>query len=109
MENAAKNCNSMAEVRAEIDRLDDLILPLMAERSGYVAQAPKFKNKIEDVVVQVRIDEIAFRMRDEAKKFGMNSKLAENIWRALIDEHIKFEREEFRTLHNGDTKIEKDA
>ncbi|NRB14863.1 MAG: chorismate mutase [Rhizobiales bacterium] len=109
MENAAKNCNSMAEIRAEIDRMDDLILPLMAERAGYVAQAPKFKSTIEDVIVQKRIDEIAFRMRDEAANYGLNQKLAENIWRALIDQHIKFEQDEFRKMYGGDKNKEKDA
>lgn len=99
----------MAEVRAEIDRMDDLILPLMAERAGYVAQAPKFKKIIDDVVVPKRIDEIAFRMRAEAEKYGMNGALAENIWRALIAEHIKFEQGEFRKMYNGDEKIEKDT
>ena len=105
----AKNCDTLADVRAEIDRMDDLILPLMAERAGYVAQAPKFKQIIEDVVVPVRIDEIADRMRVEAVKYEMNPDLAENIWRGLIAEHIKFEQGEFRKMYNGDKKIEKDT
>lgn len=109
MNNKAKTCNSMAEVRAEIDRMDDLILPLMAERAGYVAQAPKFKKVIDDVVVPVRIDEIAHRMRAEAEQYGMNPDLAENIWRALIAQHIKFEQGEFRKMYDGDKKIEKDV
>lgn len=109
MSNVAKNCDTMAQVRAEIDRMDDLILPLMAERAGYVAQAPKFKKIIDDVVVPVRIDEIAHRMRAEAEQYGMNGELAENIWRALIAEHIKFEQGEFRKMYNGDKNREKDT
>ncbi len=109
MKNRAKNCDTLAEVRSQIDRMDDLILPLMAERAGYVAQAPKFKHVIDDVVVPVRIDEIAFRMRAEAEKYAMQPDLAENIWRALIDQHIKFEQGEFRKMYDGDKKLEKDA
>lgn len=109
MNNVAKNCDSIAQVRAEIDRMDDLILPLMAERAGYVAQAPKFKKIIDDVVVPVRIDEIAHRMRAKAEQYGMNGQLAENIWRALIDQHIKFEQGEFRKMYSGDINREKDT
>jgi chorismate mutase len=32
-------CASLAAVRAEIDRLDDQIVPLLAERGGYVLAA----------------------------------------------------------------------
>ncbi len=36
-------CNSLEEVRANIDRIDDEIIKLIAERGTYVVQAPVFK------------------------------------------------------------------
>ncbi len=105
----AKKCNTLNDVRAEIDRMDSLILPLMAERAGYVAQAPRFKQVIDDVIVPTRIDEIAYRMRKDSENYNMNPDLAENIWRALIDEHIKFEQGVFRTMYDGDKKLKKDS
>ena len=34
---------SLDEVRAEIDRIDDAIIRLIAERGAFVAQAARFK------------------------------------------------------------------
>ena len=36
-------CNDLEQVRAQIDRLDALIVELIAERTTYVIQAAKFK------------------------------------------------------------------
>ena len=36
-------CKNLQEVRDNIDRLDAIIVPLLAERIGYVLQAAQFK------------------------------------------------------------------
>lgn len=36
-------CNSLEEVRENIDRIDDNIIKLIAERGSYVLQASEFK------------------------------------------------------------------
>lgn len=36
------NCNSLEEVRENIDRIDDAIIQLIAERGQYVIQASAF-------------------------------------------------------------------
>lgn len=36
-------CESLEEVRANIDRIDDEIIKLIAERGTYVVQASSFK------------------------------------------------------------------
>jgi isochorismate pyruvate lyase len=56
-------CNSLKEVRTNIDRIDDEISKLIAERGKYVVQASTFKknedsvkdtNRVEKVVVKTR-------------------------------------------------------
>ena len=42
-----KECNSLAEVREEIDKLDDMIVELIAKRNKYIKQAARFKNTID--------------------------------------------------------------
>ncbi|CCQ74721.1 chorismate mutase [Magnetospira sp. QH-2] len=81
----------MSQVRAEIDRLDRHILPLLAERSQYVAQAAAFKAERADVVVPRRIEEIIAHIRDIAEHHGMDKDLAEEIYRSMIDTFIRFE------------------
>lgn len=41
--NDTKKCNDIGEVRKEIDRIDDMIVKLIAEREQYVKQAAGFK------------------------------------------------------------------
>lgn len=38
-----KDCQSMQEVRAGVNALDDILVPLLVERSGYMTQAAKVK------------------------------------------------------------------
>ena len=44
-----EQCESPAQVRAEIDRLDAQIVPLLAERGGYVLAAARFKHSAGEV------------------------------------------------------------
>ncbi|GAB6052996.1 chorismate mutase [Magnetospira thiophila] len=85
-------CTTMDQVREEIDRLDQVILPLLAERSHYVAQAAHLKERRDDVVVPTRIQEIIARVRDLAGQNQMDPDLAEDLYRSMIDAFIRFER-----------------
>ncbi len=100
-DNAARTirrCASMAEVRAEIDRLDRLIVPLLAERAGYVAQAARLKPTRASVVVPERIEDVVTKARKRATEKGMDPDLVEAIYRPLIDAFIAFEDREWARL-----------
>jgi len=84
-------CGSLAEVRANIDRLDRIIVPLLAERAGYVSQAAGFKAERSAVVDVPRIEDIIVKVRALAEENGTDPALIERIYRALIDSYIAFE------------------
>jgi len=84
-------CQSLAEVRAHIDRLDRAIVPLLAERAGYVAQAAGFKTERALVVDVPRIEQIVAKVRALAEQEGTDPALIEAIYRAMIDAFIAFE------------------
>lgn len=85
------SCGSLAEVRANIDRLDRTIVALLAERAGYVSQAAGFK-PVRDAVVDVpRIEDIIAKVRALAEQNGTDPDLIERIYRAMIDSYIAFE------------------
>ena len=42
-----EDCMDMQDIRAEIDRIDRLIVERIAERAGYVQAAAKFKSNEE--------------------------------------------------------------
>jgi isochorismate pyruvate lyase len=92
-------CETMAEVRRHIDALDARIVPLLAERSGYVAQAARIKQRADQVHDQERIDFIIDRVKAMARELGTPEAVVEAAYRAMIDGFIEFERGEFARLH----------
>lgn len=94
-------CNSIEEVRANIDRIDRQLVTLMAERETYVRQAARFKKTIEDVVVPARIEQIVVKVRTLAGELGGSPMVAEKTFRKMIDAFIEVERVEHRALHDS--------
>ena len=60
---SVEHCQTMADVRRNIDALDERIVALVAERSAYVAQAARIKQNPDDIVDTVRIEFIVDRVR----------------------------------------------
>lgn len=94
------HCSSLAEVRTHIDALDTRIVALLAERSGYVRQAGRLKDKLEQIVDQPRIEAIIARVRSQAREHGAPEAVMEATYRAMIAAFIAFERDEFVRLHS---------
>lgn len=93
-----EHCSSMADVRRNIDALDDRIVPLIAERSAYVAQAARIKQNAGQIVDNARIEFIIERVRAQAGKAGAPEAIVEAAYRAMIAASIDFERSEFTRL-----------
>lgn len=90
----AKHCETLQDVRDNIDRLDEIIVRLLSERIGYVLQAARFKETRDDVRIPKRIEFIIERVRGFAIKEGMDPDMAESIFRHIMEESIA--REEVR-------------
>lgn len=96
-----QHCDTMADVRRHIDALDDRIVALLAERSGYVAQAARIKQRADQVYDQARIDFIIDRVRAQARQAGAPEAVMEATYRAMIAAFIEFEQGEFARLKEG--------
>lgn len=92
-------CKNLAEVRQNIDRLDRQIVPLLAERAGYVEQAAGFKPTKAAVVDTDRIEQIILKVRHLAIEEGMDPDLVEHIYRSMIDAYIIHEAKVYKKLH----------
>ena len=99
-----KNCETMNEVRAGVNALDDILVPLLVERSGYMTQAAKVKNDENLVFDQDRIDAIIERVRPQAEKHGGNADLIERLYRAMIACYIDYEHDELARLRAAGLK-----
>ena len=91
----ADSCQSMPDVRYEIDRIDQLIVELLAERQGYIEAAGRIKPNRGDVRDPARIEDVVSKVVAAAEKAGLSPKIAEPVWRTLIDRCIAHEFEVF--------------
>ncbi len=91
-----KECSSLEEVRAEIDKLDDQIVELLAERNAYIHQAVKFKQTVEEVKAKDRVKEVLERVRHKALQLGMSPNMITSLYSKMIDDMVESEIEEFR-------------
>ena len=99
---SVEHCHDMQDVRRHIDAIDAVLVPLLAQRQGYVAQAARIKGQLADVVDEERIEFIIARVRDLAKAQGLEPDIAERTWRSMISAYIDFEHREFKTLRKLD-------
>lgn len=89
------DCTSMAQIRAEIDRLDDELVRLFAERTGYIDRAAEIKAGVGlQARIESRVEEVVANVRGHAETYGLPPELMEKLWRWLIDWSIA--REESR-------------
>jgi isochorismate pyruvate lyase len=89
-------CNSLEEVRAAIDLLDDQIVELIAKRNSYIKQAANFKDTVEEVKSEDRIDYVIQKARVKALEYNLSPNLIADLYRAMIDEMVDTEIAEFR-------------
>jgi isochorismate pyruvate lyase len=90
-----EECQTMADIRAEIDRLDEALVRLFAERAGYIDRAAEIKAQV-DLPARIgdRVEQVVQNVRRHALTHGLPPDLVEKLWRRLIDWSIA--REESR-------------
>lgn len=88
-------CKSLEEVRANIDKIDDGIIKLIAERTDYVRQAAKFKTSADGVKAPDRVETVIRKVRGSAEKYGANADMVEALYREMISRFIAMETREF--------------
>ncbi|MBR9765603.1 MAG: chorismate mutase [Rhodobacteraceae bacterium] len=79
-------CETMAELRLEIDSIDDALIALLVRRAGYVDRAATLKHR-EGLPprTSARVEEVIAHVRSRAAAQGLDPDLTETLWTALID------------------------
>ncbi len=98
---AAKDCTDMAQVRAEIDRLDAELVDLIAQRFGYVDRAWQLKADPGEAYVPWRIQQVIDKVKAHAKSKGLPPELTEALWRQMIGWFVQYEEEKLRRQLEG--------
>jgi isochorismate pyruvate lyase len=86
-----KECASLQEVRNEVDKIDSQLVELIAQRSHLIRQAAGFKESVEEVKAQERINDIMQRVRKKAIELNVNPNMISDLFKIMIDEMVETE------------------
>ncbi len=89
-------CNSLKEVRVEIDKLDNKIVQLISQRSHLIRQAASFKESVDEVKADDRIEFILQKVRHKAIELEVSPNMISELFTIMIDEMVETEISEFR-------------
>ena len=91
-----KEPKSLEEARDEIDHLDIELVELISKRSHLIRKVASFKNSVEEVKAEDRIEFIMQRIRHHAIELGINPNMISELFTIMINEMVETEIAEFR-------------
>ena len=86
-----KKCNTLEEVRNEVDIVDDKLVELIALRNSYIKQLAKFKTTAEEAKSPERITDVINRVRAKAIELDLSPNLINDMFIRMIDEMVETE------------------
>ncbi|MGB3311531.1 MAG: isochorismate lyase [Nodosilinea sp.] len=86
--NTPDQCQNMADIRAEIDRLDHQVIALLGQRFAYVKAAAKFKTSETSVRAPERFEAMLQQHRVWAEEEGLNADAIAALYRDLVNHFI---------------------
>jgi isochorismate pyruvate lyase len=94
-------CRTMAEVRYGVDRLDEEIVALLAERFRYMEAAARIKLDRGAVRDELRKADVIAKVREAAKRKRGPVERITLLYDALIESSIEYEFRQFDSLGKG--------
>lgn len=95
-----KKCNSLEEVRDQIDKIDDQIVELIAQRNAYIKELAHFKTSIDEIKAKDRIDDVINRMRSRAIELDLSPNLINELYVLMINAMVDTEVAEYQNAKN---------
>ncbi len=91
-----KKCETLEELRHQIDEVDEKIVELIAVRNDYIKQAANFKHTVEEIKADDRIDDVLNHVRHKALTLGVSPNMVADIYKRMIDAMVETEIAELR-------------
>jgi isochorismate pyruvate lyase len=95
-----KKCSSLEETREQIDLVDEKIVELIAHRNAYVKQLAHFKDSVDEIKADERIDHVINRARAKAIELNLSPNLINDLFVRMIDAMVDAEVAEFKNAKN---------
>ena len=84
-----EQCENIAEIRTEIDRIDRNIVAALGERLKYVRAASQFKTSEASVRAVERVRNLLEQRRAWASEEGLDPEVVEKMYRDLLSFFIE--------------------
>jgi len=78
-------CQTIEEVRREIDEIDKVIIELIGKRFAFVREIVNYKNNVDDVYAKNRYEEVLLKRREMAAVHHLNPNIIEDMYRIMMD------------------------
>ena len=88
---APEECQSLEEIRNEIDKIDEHIISLFSERHKYVEAIVRFKHDKDAIIAQERKEQVILQRKKWAESKGLNALTFEKIYTLLVNSNIEHE------------------
>lgn len=94
------DCETIAEIRAEIDALDRQVIALLGQRFAYVKAAAKFKTSETSVRAPERFAAMLEQRRVWAAAAGLDPEAIANLYGDLVNHFIEAELKHWQSRSN---------
>jgi len=92
-------CESMAELRIEIDTLDEAIVEILALRKSYMDQAASIKKNRNLIRDEERIKDVIEKVTRHAKRTDVDPELLATVYKIMIEWSINYEFGQFDKIN----------
>lgn len=89
----AKSCNTIEEIRNNIDSIDRKIMELMALRQEFVYEVVRFKNDEKSIIAESRQNQLYDQRRQWAKELKLSPDMIEEVYKVIVRHNIAKELE----------------
>jgi isochorismate pyruvate lyase len=95
-----QSCETMADVRAGVDLIDQQLVALLAQRFAYMDAAARIKGDRATVRDEQRKAEVIANVRRAALDQRIPQDLITELWDLLVEGSIAYEHERWDALHS---------
>ena len=91
-----KNKKKLHIIRSKLDKLDNKLLYIIKYRTNLVNEVIKLKEFKKEIIDTKRINFILKKIHTKSKKFNIDSKITNRIWKNMIWSYIEYEKRNFK-------------
>jgi len=100
-------CRNLEDVRAAVNAIDRDIVKLLGKRVKYAMAALRFKTDVSEVAVPAHRKRLFAQRREWAAAQGVNAKMVQDIFQAIVDESRRLHLAGFRARGKSAGKSKK--